>query len=103
MRAKKLRVPANAVHPGEILREEFMIPMKLTSAELARQLHISVPRVNDVVRERRAITADTAMRLSRYFGTSARFWMNLQAEFDLNVAEANAAEVRKIKPRETAA
>ncbi len=97
----KGKVPANAVHPGEILREEFIVPLGLTSAELARQLHISVPRVNEIVRERRAITADTAMRLGRYFGTSAKLWMNLQTEYDLNLAAANR-DIKKIKPREAA-
>jgi len=76
-----------AVHPGEILREEFMKPLGLSSNKLARALHISVPRVNDIVLERRAITADTALRLSRYFGTSAQVWMNLQIEYDLRQAQ----------------
>ena len=96
------RKPANAVHPGEILREEFLIPMGLTSTELARNLHISVPRVNDIVRERRAITADTAMRLARYFGTSANLWMGLQLEYELDLAAGNAGKIRKIKPRPAA-
>jgi addiction module HigA family antidote len=97
----KNKVPANAVHPGEILREEFMIPMGLTSTELAKNLHVSVPRVNELVRERRSMTADTAMRLARYFGTSAKVWMGLQAEYDLNLAAANRS-IQKIKPREAA-
>ncbi len=97
----KIKVPANAVHPGEILREEFMGTMGLTSTELAKYLHISVPRVNEIVRERRAVTADTAMRLARYFGTSAKVWMNLQIEYDLNLAAANR-DIQKIKPREAA-
>ncbi|MGC2210096.1 MAG: HigA family addiction module antitoxin [Candidatus Korobacteraceae bacterium] len=97
----KGKASANAVHPGEILREEFMVPLGLTSAELARQLHISVPRVNEIARERRAITADTAMRLGRYFGTSAKLWMNLQIEYDLNLAAASR-DIKKIKPRDAA-
>ena len=97
----KGKAHANAVHPGEILREEFMVPLGLTSTELAKHLHISVPRVNEIVRERRAITADTAMRLGRYFGTSAKIWMNLQSEYDLNLAAANR-DIQKIKPREAA-
>ncbi len=97
-RIAKRQEPANAVHPGEVLREEFMVPMGLTSTELAAHLHTSVPRVNDIVRERRAITADTAMRLARYFGTSAKLWMGLQAEYDLDLAAANR-DIRKIKPR----
>src|SRR5271169_4540947 len=97
-RIAERRGPANAVHPGEILREEFMVPMGLTSTELAAHLHTSVPRVNDIVRERRAITADTAMRLARYFGTSAKLWMNLQAEYELNLAACDR-DIRKITPR----
>ncbi len=99
MRSKdKKRVPANAVHPGEVLREEFMAPLNLTAAELARRLQIPVPRVNDIARERRAITADTALRLARYFGNSPNVWMGLQTEYELNLATANAAEIKKIKP-----
>ena len=97
----KSKVPANAVHPGEILREEFMAPMGLTSTELAKHLRVSVPRVNEIVRERRAVTADTAMRLARYFGTYAKLWMNLQTEYDLNLAAANR-NIARIKPREAA-
>jgi len=100
MRPQK-KVPANAVHPGEILREEFMVPLGLTSTALAKHLHISVPRVNEIVRQRRAITADTAMRLARYFGTSAKVWMNLQTEYDLNLAAANR-EISKTKPHDPA-
>lgn len=101
--AQKVRskVPAHAVHPGEILREEFMVPLGLTSTELAKSLHITVPRVNELVRERRSMTADTAMRLARYFGTSAKLWMGLQAEYDLNLAAANR-DIQKIKPRAAA-
>jgi addiction module HigA family antidote len=87
-----------AVHPGEILREEFMKPLGLTSNKLARELHISVPRVNDIVLERRSITADTAIRFSRYFGTSAQVWMNLQTEYDLRRAHQKM-DVASIRPR----
>lgn len=69
------KVPANAVHPGEILWEEFMVPLGLKSTEPAKQLHITVPRVNELVRGRRSMTADVAMRLARYFGTSATVWV----------------------------
>lgn len=71
------------IHPGEILREEFLIPLGLTAHALALTLQVSAPRINDIVRERRAITADTALRLSRFFGTSAEFWMGLQADYDM--------------------
>ena len=99
MPREKKRAPANAVHPGEVLREEFLVPLGLKAAELARRLHVPVPRVNDIVRERRAISADTAMRLARYFGTSPDLWMGLQTEYELRLAAANAAEIRKITPR----
>jgi len=98
-KTKRKRVPANAVHPGEILREEFMVPMGLTSYRLAKELNLPAPRVNDLVREKRAVTADTALRLARYFGSSAQLWMNLQARYDLLVATANGKEIAKIKPR----
>lgn len=90
------------VHPGEMLREEFMKPLGLTAYRLAKELHVSLPRINDLVRERRAMTADTAVRLERYFGMPARFWMNVQVDYDIRVA-AKKANVSKIKPREAAA
>jgi addiction module HigA family antidote len=91
-----------AIHPGEILREEFMKPMGLISYQLAKELYISIPRVNDIVRERRAVTADTALRLARYFGGDARTWMNLQIEYDLRIAESKA-DLRSVRPRKTTA
>jgi addiction module HigA family antidote len=75
------------VHPGEILREDFLVPLKMSANALAKALSVPTPRVNDIVRQRRGITADTAMRLSRYFGGDARSWLNLQAAYDLRVAE----------------
>jgi antitoxin HigA-1 len=88
-----------AIHPGEILREEFMKPIGLTSYRLAKELHLRVPRVNEIVREERSISADTALRLARYFGTSAQVWMNLQAEYDLRMAQKKAVNLDRIKPR----
>ena len=81
---------AFSIHPGEILFSEFMEPLGLSAYRLAKELHISAPRVNDLVRGKRGITADTALRLSRYFGTSAEFWMGLQADYDLRNAESTA-------------
>ena len=66
------------LHPGEILREEFLVPLGLSASALALELKVPAPRINDIVRERRAVTPDTALRLSRYFGTSPEFWMDLQ-------------------------
>lgn len=74
------------IHPGEILREEFLLPLEMTAHALALELKVPAPRINDIVRERRAITPDTALRLARYFGTTAQFWMNLQTSYDLKVA-----------------
>jgi addiction module HigA family antidote len=88
-----------AIHPGEILREEFMKPLGLTSYRLAKELHLPIPRIHEIVRERRAVTADTAIRLARYFGTSAQVWMNLQAEYDIRHAEKKASDIAEIKPR----
>lgn len=91
--------PANAIHPGEMLREEFMVPLGLTAYRLAKELRLPAPRINDIVREKRSISADTALRLGRYFGTSAQLWMNLQARYDLLIAAANGKGIHKIKPR----
>ncbi len=74
------------IHAGEILREEFLVPLGLSASALALELKVPAPRINDIVRERRAITPDTALRLSRYFGTSPEFWMDLQTAFDLKTA-----------------
>ncbi|ARB45293.1 MULTISPECIES: HigA family addiction module antitoxin [Alloalcanivorax] len=81
------------VHPGEVLREEFLEPLGISAHALSRALHVSAPRVNEIVRERRGITADTAMRLARFFNTTPHFWMNLQAEYDIRVAENMSAKV----------
>ena len=75
------------VHPGEVIREEFMVPLGLSANALAKALNVPAPRINDVVRGRRGVSADTAMRLARYFGGDARSWLNLQAAYDLRVAE----------------
>lgn len=84
------------VHPGEILREDFLVPLGMSANALAKALNVPAPRVNDIVRERRGITADTAMRLARYFGGDARSWLNLQAAYDLRLAEiANAKRIRR--------
>jgi addiction module HigA family antidote len=85
------------IHPGEILREEFMNPLKLSSYQLAKDLHLPIPRVHDIVRERRAITADTAVRLAKYFGMPAEFWLGLQADYDIRLAKGKLEKV-KIKP-----
>jgi addiction module HigA family antidote len=87
------------VHPGEILLEEFMQPLELSQTRLGRDLGVSPRRINEIVHGKRSITADTALRLSRYFGTSAEFWLGLQADYDLDVASDRLAEriVREVK------
>lgn len=84
------------VHPGEILREDFLIPLGMSANALSKALNVPAPRINDIVRERRGISADTAMRLARYFSGDARSWMNLQVAHDLRVAEIeNAKRIEK--------
>ncbi len=84
------------VHPGEILREDYLVPLGMSANALAKALNVPAPRVNDVVRERRGVTADTAMRLARYFGGDARSWLNLQAAYDLRIAEIeNAKRIKR--------
>ncbi len=75
------------IHPGEILREDFMVPLGISMNKLALDLHVPVTRIAEIVHERRGITPDTALRLGRYFDTSARFWLNAQAAYDLEVTE----------------
>src|SRR5450755_389649 len=88
------------VHPGEVLLEDFLKPLGMSANALAKALHVPAPRINDVVRGRRGVSADTAMRLARYFGGDARSWLNLQAAYDLRVAEIeNAKRIdREIAP-----
>jgi len=91
------------VHPGEILREEFMKPLALSMNKLALDLRVPVTRITEIVHERRSITANTAMRLARYFKNTPVFWMNLQVRYDLEVAEDEQAEKveRDVQPLET--
>jgi addiction module HigA family antidote len=74
------------IHPGEVLREEFMLPLGLSQNALARALHVPLRRINEIVQKRRAVTADTALRLARYFGTTPQFWTGLQADFEKDPA-----------------
>jgi addiction module HigA family antidote len=98
--AKKLK----PIHPGEQLLEEFMRPLELSSNALARALDVTPSRINEIVRGRRGITAETALRLARFFGTSHQFWLNLQSNYDVQRAEDEAgAKIAKIKPREAVA
>lgn len=95
--ATKLLPP---VHPGEILREEFLLPFELTSTALAQAIGVTAARINEIVNERRGITADTALRLARYFGTTADMWLNLQKRYELETARREIGDVlESIHPR----
>jgi addiction module HigA family antidote len=98
MTRKRLR----PVHPGEVLREDFLTPLGLTQYRLAKSRSVPPRRINEIVHGKRAVTADTALRLARFFGTSERFWLNLQTGFDLEVERDRlrhrlASEVRVLK------
>src|SRR5580693_3494203 len=91
------------VHPGEILREEFLVPLKLTPYAVAAALHVPRTRIERIAREEKPVTADTALRLGKFFKTGAAFWMNIQARFDLETAEdVLAPQIRKIASYEAA-
>ncbi len=89
------------VHPGEILLEEFMKPLGITQSRLAKDLGVHPHRINDIVRSKRSVTADTALRLSRCFGTSERFWLNLQTQYDLEAAKDRLGDrlVKEVRVR----
>jgi antitoxin HigA-1 len=73
------------IHPGEILLEEYLKPMNISQYRLAKDIHVDPRRINEIIHGQRSITADTALRLARYFGTSERFWLNLQSRYDLEL------------------
>ncbi|MBV8210144.1 MAG: HigA family addiction module antidote protein [Burkholderiaceae bacterium] len=89
------------VHPGEVLREDYLKPLGMSANALARTLHVPASRINDILLERRGVTVDTAMRLVRYFGGDVRSWMNLQTAYDIRLAEKTLAKKlsREIEPR----
>ncbi len=93
------------IHPGEVLLEEYLKPLELSQNRLARELSVPPRRINEIVLGKRSVTPDTALRLARYFGTSERFWLGLQADFDLEEARLNLASQieREVRPLETAA
>lgn len=88
-------------HPGEILLQEFMLPLELSANALATELRVPATRIGAIIKGRRGVTADTALRLSRYFGTTPEFWINLQSAYELSVAKAEAGDViaRDVRPR----
>ncbi len=98
----KIRIPSNRppTHPGEILLDDFLMPLDMSQVELARRLGISYPRVNEIINRRRGVTPDTAIRLSRLFGTTPEFWLNGQLEWDLwhALRAISAEELERIEP-----
>lgn len=92
-------MPRIATHPGEFLKEEFLLPLDMSARALASAIDVPPNRITEIINGERSVTADTAIRLGRYFGTSSQFWLNLQTAHDLSVAEAENS-YDKIKPRE---
>ena len=90
------------IHPGEIIKEEYLEPLGMSVNALAIALRVPAPRINDVVRQKRGVSIDTALRLSIYFNTTAQFWMNLQTSYDLKIARQNIAKIEgEIVPLQT--
>jgi addiction module HigA family antidote len=97
------RLPRKPIHPGEILREQFMTDFGVSMNRLARDLRVPVTRISEIVNQRRSVTSDTALRLARYFGTTPEFWMNLQTSYDLDTARSGAATIeRDVRPIQAA-
>ena len=100
-----VRIPSHRepTHPGEMLREEFLLPLGMTQRDLASAIRVPYQRVNEVVRGRRGVTPSTALRLSKFFGTTPGFWMSLQLRWDLyHIQRAEAAQLENIQPHELA-
>ena len=97
----KTQTKLGNIHPGEILLEEFLLPMELSQNRLARDLNVPPRRINEIVHGKRAVTADTALRLARYFGTSEGFWLGLQADYDLEEARHRLGDrlQKEVRPR----
>jgi addiction module HigA family antidote len=96
-----VRIPTHRepTHPGEMLLEEFLIPMGLTQRQLADAIHVTYQRVNEIVNGRRGMTSSTALRLSKFFGTSPDFWLNLQLRWDLyHAQQTEVSDLKSIKP-----
>jgi antitoxin HigA-1 len=100
-----MTVKLDPIPPGEILLEEFLLPLGLSQNKLARDLDVPVARINDIIHARRGISADTALRLSIYFGTTAEFWLNLQSRYDLKIVSKSAGSAIKkvVRPLATRA
>ncbi|KVU86101.1 hypothetical protein WK75_26650 [Burkholderia ubonensis] len=100
MENRMLKNGMRPIHPGEILREEFLTPLEMSVNALALALNVPATRLHEIVKERRGVTADTAYRLARYFGTSPEFWLNLQATYDLKTLPTRNEIDRKVEPRD---
>ncbi|OMG75412.1 addiction module antidote protein, HigA family [Burkholderia ubonensis] len=100
MENRMLKNGMRPIHPGEILREEFLTPLGMSVNALALALNVPATRLHEIVKERRGVTADTAYRLARYFDTSPEFWLNLQATYDLKTLPTRNEIDRKVEPRE---
>ena len=99
-----IRIPSHRspTHPGEMLQEEFLTPMGLTQRDLAAAIHVPYQRINEIINGRRGVTPSTALRLAKFFGMSADFWMNLQLRWDLyRVQQSEQAEIKSIRPHVT--
>jgi addiction module HigA family antidote len=90
------------IHPGEILREEYLAPLSMSVTALAKALHVPATRIHEITKENRSITPDTALRLARYFGGDAKSWLNLQVEYDLKIALRDSSAEKEVSPREAA-
>jgi antitoxin HigA-1 len=97
MKPKNLMRP---IHPGEVLREEFLVPLNMSAHALAMELKVPAPRINEIVRERRSVTPETALRLARFFGTSPDFWLNLQTAYDLKIVQREIGRTVENEVRE---
>ena len=99
MSVERKGAPNWRIHPGEILQKEFLRPMKMSVYRLAKEIRVPAPRVNDIVLQKRGITADTAVRLARFFGTSEQFWLGLQSAYEVSVVKSERRdEIDQIKP-----
>jgi len=91
MTIEKITNGIRSIHPGEVLREEFLLPLEMSANALAMRLRVPAPRINDLVREKRGVSVDTALRLARFFNTTPEFWLNLQTAYDLKITTADKA------------
>jgi addiction module HigA family antidote len=103
MSTKNIKKIPNTIHPGEILLEEFLVPLQMSQYRLAKDIQVPPRRINEIVHGTRGVTADTALRLAQYFGTTSQFWLNLQNQYDLTVSRQlfNPAVEKLIQPLAT--